>query len=125
MKIKSIKIFAFDIDNTICTTKSNNYKKSVPKNKVVKIINELKSQGHIIKIFTSRYMGRNKDNFNLVKKKYYNSVAKQLKSWDVQYDELILGKPSYDYIIDDKALNIKDKLTLLRLKKILSINKNK
>ena len=38
-------------------------------------------------------------------------VKKKLKKWNLQYDELILGKPSYDYFIDDKCFNINDNKT--------------
>ena len=105
------KIFLFDIDNTICVTTNKKYNKSKPIKSIVKKINLLKENGHIIKIFTARYMGRNKENFTLVKKKYFNRVNKQLKKWGVNFDELILGKPSYDYFIDDKCYNVKDKET--------------
>ena len=106
--MKKKKIFAFDIDNTICKTKNSTYSKSTPKKDVINLINKLKKNGHEIKIFTSRYMGRNNDNSNLVKKKYHSSVKKYLKKWGLEYDKLILGKPSYDYFIDDKTLNPKN-----------------
>jgi mannose-6-phosphate isomerase-like protein (cupin superfamily) len=32
----------------------------------------------------------------------------QLTDWDVPYDELVMGKPSYDCCIDDKAFNVDD-----------------
>ena len=32
---------------------------------------------------------------------------KQLKNWGLQFDELLMGKPSYDYFIDDKSYNIR------------------
>ena len=56
------KLFCFDIDNTICITKGKKYSKSKPIKEVVNLINKLYSEGHVIKIFTSRYMGRNNDN---------------------------------------------------------------
>ena len=31
-------------------------------------------------------------------------MEKQLKLWGVSYNRLLLGKPSYDLLIDDKAL---------------------
>ena len=75
---------------------------------MIKLINKLKNNGHVIKIFTSRYMGRNNENSKLVNKKYYNSVKKYLENWGVKYDKLILGKPSYDYFVDDKTINPKN-----------------
>tara|TARA_A100001015_G_scaffold162864_1_gene180990 strand:- start:1441 stop:1773 length:333 start_codon:yes stop_codon:yes gene_type:complete len=105
----------FDIDNTICITKRSSYSNSVPKTKIIKVINELFKKNYYIKIFTSRYMGRNNDNMPLVKKKYYLKTKKQLKSWDLMFHELILGKPSYDLHFDDKSFNIKEKKSINKL----------
>tara|TARA_X000000950_G_scaffold289243_2_gene411189 strand:+ start:11116 stop:11475 length:360 start_codon:yes stop_codon:yes gene_type:complete len=106
------KIFIFDIDNTICLTRKKDYIKSKPFKSVVSRINLLKKNGHYIKIFTARYMGRNNENAEIVKKKYYRKIYNQLKKWKINFDELIVGKPSYDYFIDDKCHNIKEKKTL-------------
>lgn len=119
---KNKKIFAFDINNTICNTKGSMYSKSIPKKNVINLINKLKKNGHEIKIFTSRYMGRNKDNSNLVKKKYYNSVKNNLKKWGLEYDKLILGKPSYDYFIDDKTINPKNNNLNRLFEKYINVN---
>ena len=54
------KIICFDIDGVICNTKSKNYKESTPIKKNIKKINELYKKGYFIKIFTARYLGRNK-----------------------------------------------------------------
>ena len=63
------KIFCFDLDNTICITKGKQYSRSKPIEEAIILINKLYSEGHVIKIFTSRYMGRNKDNINKAYKK--------------------------------------------------------
>lgn len=118
------KIFIFDMDDTICKTYKKEYHKSRPIKSVISKINRLKKNGHIVKIFTARYMGRNKENFKLVKKKYFNRVEKQLKKWNVNFDELILGKPSYDYFIDDKCYNINDKKTFLLINEFAKNKKN-
>ena len=100
-------IICFDLDNTICITRSNNYKLSKPKKKVVKIINDLYTKGFIIKIFTSRFMGRNNEDVKLAKKKGFSFTKTQLKKWKINYHLLIMGKPSYDMFIDDKNLSFK------------------
>lgn len=107
MKIKSIKkkILCFDLDNVICTTRGMNYHKSKPKKKVISLINDLYEGGHYIKIFTARYMGRNKDSKILAKKQGYINTKKQINSWGVKYHKLIFGKPSYDIFVDDKCYN--------------------
>lgn len=115
--IKFKKIFIFDIDNTICHTVNRNYSAAKPNKRVIKIINSLKKKGHIIKLFTSRYMGRHNDNIKLVKKKYYKKTLDQIKKWNVNFDVLIMGKPSYDFFIDDKSLNPK----IIDIKKFFKI----
>lgn len=102
------KIFAIDIDNTICITSGSDYKNSKPIRSVIKIINKLKKNGHVIKLFTSRYMSKCNGNVKLINKKYKLITYKQIKSWGLNFDELIMGKPRYDFIIDDKSVNIND-----------------
>ena len=34
----------------------------------------------------------------------YKLTKDQLKRWGLSYDKLIMGKPSYDLIVDDKSL---------------------
>lgn len=99
------KIFCFDIDGVICRTFKSDYKKSIPIKKNIKRINNLYNKGHIIKIFTARFMGRTKDNSTLAKKKGFKFTLLQLKKWNLKYHKLIMGKPSYDYFVDDKAFN--------------------
>ena len=105
------KILCFDLDNTLCLTKGNNYPKAKPKKKLIKLVNELYESGHIIKIFTARYMGRNNDNQNKAKKSAKILTIKQLKKWGVMYDQIFFGKPSSDFYIDDKNLNFKKNLS--------------
>lgn len=103
-KIKK-KIFCFDIDNTICKTRKSEYSKSIPIKKNIKTINKLFDEGHYIKIFTSRYMGRTNSNTKKAYKLGYLKTSNQLKKWNLKYHELILGKPRYDVIIDDKSID--------------------
>jgi capsule biosynthesis phosphatase len=99
------KVFLIDIDNTICRTKGSNYSKSVPKKHIIKSINLLKKKGHYIKIYTARYMNRSNQDAENVNAKYYKKTFSQLVSWNVRFDELIMGKPSSDFIIDDRSFN--------------------
>ncbi len=107
--------FCFDIDNTICTTNGNDYKNSKPKIDIIKTINKLHSKGHIIKIYSARYMGRNKDNSKLANKQGYKKTFTQLKNWGLKFHFLYLGKPSSDIYIDDKSLGF-SKFILKKLK---------
>ena len=113
------KIFCFDLDNVICKTYENFYSKSLPIKKNIDVINLLYEQGHIIKIFTARYMGRSNENVKIAEKKALKITLKQLKNWQVKYNKLIFGKPSFDVYIDDKNINFKDNWANLIKKKYL------
>jgi capsule biosynthesis phosphatase len=110
-----MKTIIFDIDNTITRTIGTKYDLAKPIKSRIKMINKLYDQGNIIKIFTSRYMGKCNGNIQLIKKKFYNKTVNQLNNWGLKYHNLIMGKPIFDIFVDDKAFNSKDK----KLKKIL------
>ncbi len=101
------KTFCFDIDNTICKTVRSDYKKSKPILKNINCINDLYNQGHIIKIYTARFMGRTNDNSRLATKKAKKITLNQLKKWKVKFHKIYFGKPSSDFYIDDKNLDFK------------------
>ena len=93
------------------------FAESKPIKKNIKLVNLLMKNGHYIKLFTSRYMGRNNENKFLAKKQSYNFTKKQLKKWKVNYHKLIFGKPSYDVFIDDKNLGHKKNWASILFKK--------
>ena len=96
------KIICIDIDNTLCKTFKNHYSKSIPYKKIIKKVNSLYEQGHYIKIFTSRYMGRTNSDSKKAKKIGYKKTFKQLTKWGLIFDDLIMGKPRFDKYVDDK-----------------------
>ncbi len=87
-----------DIDNTICLTEGNDYETSTPIMLNIQKINELFDKGHNVIYWTARGSSSGKD--------WYFLTIKQLNQWGCKYNSLITGKPSYDFLIDDKALNI-------------------
>ena len=107
----------FDLDNTICTTIKNCYSKSKPKKKIIKLINNLNPKKYEVIIFTSRFMGRSKENVKKAKSLGYTFTKSQLSSWGLRYDKLLLGKPSYDKFFDDKSINFSQKSLVEFLKK--------
>lgn len=112
MKIKYKKIICFDIDGVICTqVKNGDYENAIPKKKEISLINKLYKKNYKIILFTSRYMGRSKGNFKLAHKIGYKFTYHQLKKWKLKFHELIMAKPSYDIIIDDKSYNFKNNWT--------------
>ena len=92
--------YVFDIDGTICSNVNGDYEKSTPFLDRIKIINNLYKEGHKIIFHTARGMGRGSDP-NLFK----DLTLNQLKEWGVNYNKLIMGKPSGDIYIDDKGVN--------------------
>ncbi len=110
------KIFCFDLDNVICKTSGNNYKKSIPIKRNIEVINQLYEKGYYIKIFTARFMGRTNDNVSKAKKLAKEITNRQLKEWKVNYHKVIFGKPSFDVYIDDKSFFF-DKNWSMKLKK--------
>ena len=82
--------FCFDIDNTICKTSLSNYKSSKPDKNAIKMINKLYEKGHVIKINTARYMGRNNENLNTTYKVGYKKTFKQLHKWKLKFHKLII-----------------------------------
>ena len=97
----------FDIDGVICRTYKNYYNNSKPNKLNIKIINKLFNNGFYIIIYTARFMGRSNENQAMAKKKAYKLTCRQLKSWKLNYHKLIFGKPSFDFLIDDKSIFFK------------------
>jgi mannose-6-phosphate isomerase-like protein (cupin superfamily) len=92
--------YFIDLDNTLCYTQSNDYKNSKPNVERINYLRDLKDSGHHITIWTARGSSSGLDHSELTKT--------QLAEWNVPYDELVLGKPSYDCCIDDKSFNVDD-----------------
>ena len=99
--------FCFDIDGTICKTKKGDYDNSKPIKKIIKLINKLYDAGHYVYFYTSRFNQKYNFNKKKISKAGYDLTKKQLDSWGVKYHKLLMMKPDYDYIIDDKFPNFK------------------
>lgn len=103
--------YVIDIDGTICENGDCNsckYEGSVPFLDRIDQINKLYDDGHVIKYFTARGMGRYNDNPYKAREKFYELTKMQLELWGCKYHELILGKLSGDIYIDDKGINTND-----------------
>jgi hypothetical protein len=53
-------------------------------------------------------MGRHKNSSSKAYSEFYDMTLEQLKSWNVKFHELHLGKPSGDIYIDDKGIKDED-----------------
>ena len=102
------KTICFDIDNIICKTNSSvDYSKSVPIRKNIKVINDAYESGFNIILYTARYMGRFNNNAYKAKKRVKTVTINNLKSWGVKYNQIFFGKPSFDFVVDDKSVFFK------------------
>ncbi len=90
-------IFAFDLDNTLCEpiNSGKNCKdmlKLKPYKNTINSLNCLYKKGHTIIIFTHR------------SKKCKKETIKWLKNNNIKHHKLIMNKPKYDLLIDDKSI---------------------
>lgn len=94
-----IKRYYFDLDETLCLTPaSRDYSQAVPIHKMIGEVNRLYHEGHEITIYTARGGTSGID--------YTDLCTQQLAGWGVRYHHLICkGKPPYDVLVDDKAIN--------------------
>jgi len=93
-----MKKYFIDLDNTLCLTKNSEYETSQPIIERIQFVNKLKSEGNHITIWTARGATSGIDHKAI--------TLKQLNEWNIQYDELLMGKPNYDVYLDDKSFNI-------------------
>jgi mannose-6-phosphate isomerase-like protein (cupin superfamily) len=98
-----VKYF-IDLDNTLCITNNGDYNNSTPIIERIDYVNNLKNNGNHITIWTAR---GTKSGIC-----YKDLTLKQLENWNVNYDNILFGKPDYDIYFDDKSFNID---TILRI----------
>ena len=84
-----------DIDNTICTQEKD-YSMAKPFLDRIASFNKLYNEGHIIVYYTARGTETGTD--------WREVTEKQFRQWGVKYHDLIFGKPSADFYIDDKGV---------------------
>ena len=92
-----MKKYCFDIDGTICTTDCH-YDDARPYKNVIKKINSLYDEGNHIIFYIKRLQ---------IRKRLEKYTVNQLQEWKVKYHELIMGKPQFDLMVDDRVINNK------------------
>jgi glycerol-3-phosphate cytidylyltransferase len=92
-------IYCFDLDGTLCELVTDgDYMKAKPISKAIEKVNELYNDRHKIIIFTGRGSSSGID--------WTVQTKDQLDKWGLKYHNLIMNvKPTYDIVIDDKAVN--------------------
>ena len=97
--------YVIDIDGTICDwEQGRDYTLASPFPERIETINKLYDEGHTIKYFTARGMGRFAGRSDKAIETFHAITESQLDRWGCKYHKLILGKPSADYYIDDKGI---------------------
>ena len=100
--------YVFDIDGTICHSIDGDYDNATPIQDRIDKINYLHEQGNKIIFQTARGMGRSKNSTAYAHTAFYEFTKNQLRKWGLDYHKLVMGKPSYDLFIDDRAINNED-----------------
>jgi hypothetical protein len=94
----------FDIDGVLCDQVEGNYEDARPHREMIELLNRLYDRGHKIVLNTSRFMGRAKGDRAEVERIGRKFTEQQLAGWGVRYHELWMGKPRFDYVIDDRSV---------------------
>tara|TARA_R100000008_G_C3478523_1_gene112632 strand:- start:1 stop:330 length:330 start_codon:yes stop_codon:yes gene_type:complete len=100
--------YVIDIDGTLCSLTNGDYTSAKPFKERIAKVNRLYREGHTIILHTARGMGRFEGNRWKSYNQFYFFTERQLKKWDVQYHQLVMGKPSGDFYIDDKGIKDED-----------------
>jgi hydroxymethylpyrimidine pyrophosphatase-like HAD family hydrolase len=88
------KIYVFDLDGTLCKEgKTFERPLAIPKKDMIGIVNNLYENGNMIIIYTARSWAE------------YRITEHWLNTNGVNYNLLMCGKITYDYWIDDRAIN--------------------
>jgi hypothetical protein len=98
----------FDIDGVLCDQVEGNYKDAQPRQAMIDLLNRLYRDGYRIILHTSRFMGRAKNDPAEAERIGREFTEQQLVGWGVRYHELWMGKPRYDYVIDDRSVFYND-----------------
>ena len=107
IKTKTKLRICFDLDNTLTTYPAiaGDYSTVKPIHKNISLLKKLKDDGHEIIIYTARRMKTHHGNIGKVIKDIACITMDTLEKFNIEYDELIFGKPIADIYIDDRAIN--------------------
>lgn len=107
------KTIAFDLDDTLCYRPKNvehlgknKYEQCEPIQEMIDISNRLYDNGHTIIIYTARGMTIYNGDVNKIYSNLYEQTLSDLKKWGIKHHGLVMGKISFDYLVDDKGLDL-------------------
>lgn len=117
-----MRTICFDLDGVICSQTKGDYENAIFDQQAISLINKLYDEGNVILVFTSRFMGRYKGDIAKAQKEGFEFTSKQLRDNGVKFHTLILGKPRYDVLIDDRAVFFQKDWT--KIEKEIQCSKN-
>ena len=94
---------AVDFDGTLCSWHPGAYELAQPLPERIERVRRMKEAGHTIWIYTAR--GASLGSEAAADARWGDLTRGQLTTWGIPFDKLIIGKPPYDVIIDDRAVN--------------------
>lgn len=97
----------FDLDNTLVSypTIAGDYSTVKPIARNISLLKKLRDEGNEIIIYTARRMKTHGGNVGKVIRDIASITINTLERLNIEYDELIFGKPIADIYIDDRAIN--------------------
>lgn len=95
----------FDIDGVLCDQVAQDYDGARPNLAMIGLVNRLYERGDTIVLHTSRFMGRAQSDPVEAERIGREFTVRQLAGWGVRYHELWMGKPRYDFLIDDRSVH--------------------
>ena len=118
------KTIAFDLDDVLChrdekATGPQKYLTCKPIFEMISIVNKCYEEGMIIKIYTARGQCTFHGDVSKIYANLFELTTKHLREWGVKYHQLIMGKPHYDLLIDDKAMDSRDVKSLIDIEERL------
>jgi capsule biosynthesis phosphatase len=102
-----MKKLVMDLDDTICTTVKGDYEHSKPNKEVIEKLQKYKKEGFEIVIYSSRNMRTYEGNVGKINIHTLPTIINWLKTNDVPFDEVIIGKPwcgFEGFCVDDKSI---------------------
>ncbi|MBY8563509.1 HAD hydrolase family protein [Escherichia coli] len=104
-----------DLDGTITTADTSDYKNVSPNIELIKQLIEYKKNGFSITICTARNMRTYDGNIGKINIHTLPLITEWLDSHEVPYDEIIVGKPwcgKEGFYIDDRAIRPSEFISL-------------
>jgi capsule biosynthesis phosphatase len=102
-----MKRLIFDLDNTLCSTDNSDYVNSKPNIEIINKMKHYQAIGFEIIIFTSRNQRTFSGNIGKINAFTLPTIVDWLKTNDVPYDEIYIGKPwcgQSGFYVDDRAI---------------------